>query len=115
MSNRVLDEMMANLRPMTTEKRASFRQESDRRHVGGLTDPLERLHSHDGHATILGLGEARHVRVDHAWRDRVDADAASRREMLEEHSDGAPRPMPVKAAVMRTTGSRVSQRQRQSD
>jgi hypothetical protein len=52
-------------------------QESDDRgDIHGLAYPLQRLHPKDCHATLLGLGKVRHVRVDHSGRDGVDADAA---------------------------------------
>ena len=58
----------------------------------GLPDALERLHAHHGGAAVFGLGEVRHVGVDHAGRDRVDADAARaerRGEIFHQRVDGA--------------------------
>src|SRR6266850_7193531 len=40
-----------------------------------LADPLERLHAEDGSLALVGLDEIRHVGVDHARRDGVNADA----------------------------------------
>src|SRR6266571_3202947 len=40
-----------------------------------LADPLERLHAENEGLALVGLDEVRHVGVDHARRDRVNADA----------------------------------------
>src|SRR6266403_2120217 len=57
----------------------------NRANIIGLADPLERLHAENEGLALVGLDEVRHVGVDHARRDRVDADAARperRREVL---------------------------------
>src|SRR3954452_9766279 len=58
----------------------------------GLADPLERLHAEDGSLALVGLYEVRHVSVDHARRDCVNADAPrpeSCREVLHQRVDRA--------------------------
>src|SRR5437016_5925853 len=57
-----------------------------------LADPLERLHAEDGSLALVGLDEVRHVGVDHARRDCVNADAPrpeSCREVLHQRVDRA--------------------------
>src|SRR5712671_2712920 len=58
----------------------------------GLADPLERLHAENRGLALVSLDEVRHIGVDHARRDRVDADAARperRREILHQRVDRA--------------------------
>src|SRR5258705_4971482 len=57
-----------------------------------LADPLERLHAENEGLALVGLDEVRHVGVDHARRDRVNADAPRpqrRREVLHQRVDRA--------------------------
>src|SRR5882757_10272842 len=64
----------------------------NRADIIGLADPLERLHAENGSLALVGLYEVRHVGVDHARRDRVNADAARperRREVLHQCVDCA--------------------------
>jgi hypothetical protein len=51
-------------------------ERDDRSHIVRLADPLQRLHSHHHRAALFGLGEVRHVGIDHAGRDGVYTNAA---------------------------------------
>src|SRR6476619_766132 len=64
----------------------------NRADIVGLADPLERLHAENERLALIGLDEVRHVGVDHARRDRVNADAPRperRREVLYQRVDRA--------------------------
>src|ERR1700675_2434894 len=64
----------------------------NRADIIGLADPLERLHAENEGLALVGLDEVRHIGVDHARRDRVDADAPRpecRREVLHQRVDRA--------------------------
>src|SRR5207237_8576477 len=51
----------------------------NRANIIGLADPLERLHAENEGLALVGLDEVRHVGIDHARRDRVNADAPAAR------------------------------------
>src|ERR1700716_1705586 len=64
----------------------------NRADIIGLADPLERLNTEHEGLALVGLDEVRHVGVDHARRDRVNADTARperRREVLHQRVDRA--------------------------
>src|SRR6266478_5905583 len=67
-------------------------ERNNRADIIGLADPLERLHAENEGLALVGLDEVRHVGVDHARRDRVNADAARPercREILHQRVDRA--------------------------
>jgi hypothetical protein len=64
----------------------------NRADIIGLADPLECLHAENEGLALVGLDEVRHFGVDHARRDRVNADAPRperRREVLHQRVDRA--------------------------